>query len=65
MPVEWGGKDNYEYSFKPENHENDTTGDKTVYVNGTSTNYHNNNNNDAQHENLNLLQRKVSEQNSI
>lgn len=57
MPVSWGGKDNYEYSFKPENRDNGAIGDKKVYANGT--NYQNNN--DGELENLNLLHKKVSE----
>lgn len=59
LPAAWGGKDVYEYSFKPENRENDTISEKILCVNGTTNQQ---NNNDVQMKNLNLWNRKVSEQ---
>lgn len=56
MPVKWGGTDDYEYSFEPENRHNDAV----VFKNGTLP-YQTTNNNSAEHENLNLMNRKVSE----
>lgn len=52
IQASWGGKDNYAYSFKPENRPSD----ENVFVNGTLQN----NNNDAEQANLNLLNKKAS-----
>lgn len=62
MPISWGGKDNYEFSFKPENLASNSTNGKIILTNGkTNHQMNNNNNNDSQLENLNLLHKKVSE----
>lgn len=55
MPVAWGGKDNYEYSFVPENRGENG---EVVYENGALHQQANNNN--ADQANLNFLHRKVS-----
>lgn len=57
MPSLWGGTDEYEYSFEPENRQND----EVVSKNGTLHHQTTNNNNSMEHENLNFLNRKVSE----
>lgn len=54
MPVEWGGKDDYVYSFEPEVRQNDELKDEK----GTS--HRPINNNKGEETNLNLLHRKVS-----
>lgn len=59
IPVAWGGKDNYEYSFVPEN--NGENGE-VVHENGALHQQANNNN--AEQANLNILHRKVSEHSS-
>lgn len=55
MPAFWGGKDDYVYSFVPEKRQTDGAG---ATQNGTA--HHHNNNSDEQ-ANLNLMQRKVSD----
>ena len=75
MPASWGGKDNYEFCFEPENRDNDLVStnymsvgsivgtdlvnDKILLENGNTN--HQSNNNNPQLENFNLLPRKVSE----
>jgi hypothetical protein len=54
MPLEWGGKDGYKFSFVPEIRQND----KLKHENGTL--HQPINNNKGEQTNLNLLHRKVS-----
>lgn len=56
MPVSWGGKDDYVYSFVTEHRE---TAEKLDYANGSES-FGNANNNSPNQANLNLTQRKVS-----
>lgn len=60
MPVSWGGKDDYEFSFVPEkrlNADDIKQGNGDVKPENVE---HQANNNDAEQENLNLLHKKVS-----
>lgn len=54
-PASWGGQDSYEFSFVPES---SRQSDEAKHENGTL--HQPANNNDAEHANLNLSQRKVS-----
>lgn len=58
MPVDWGGRDDYVFSFESEKR-HDSQDDEVIHQNGVSRQPASNNNSD-EHENLNLLHRKVS-----
>ena len=64
MLVEWGGKDDYVFSFIPEVRQNDEVkveNEKDTLEDGKL--HHHMNNNDTEQENFNLVQRKVSQVN--
>lgn len=59
MPVAWGGKDDYDFSFVPENQERD----ESKYENGDL--HVITNNNSEEQADINLLHRKVGQTKNI